>query len=119
MISHAPTVAAFLQTLAPKERALFGKVRALLRKAHPQVEESMKYRMPTYLVGEYHLGAFNKQKQYLCLYLNPEAVDPYRKELKAAGLDCGKSCLRFTQPEKLPLPLAAKIIKAAGKLAGK
>lgn len=119
MISAAPTVAAFLKTLAPGERAVFTKLRALLKKAHPQVEESMKYRMPTYLVGDYHLGALNKQKQYLCLYLNPAAVDPYRKELKAAGLDCGKSCLRFTKPDKLPLPLAAKIIRDSGKLADK
>lgn len=119
MISAAPTVAAYLKTLAAEDRALFAKLRTLLRKSHPQVEESMKYRMPTYAVGESLIGAFNRQKQYLCLYLNPEAVDPFRKELKAAGLDCGKSCLRFTKPEKLPLPLAAKIIKAAGQLAGK
>lgn len=118
MISQATTVDGFLNTLADDERAVFTKIRALLRKAHPKAEESMKYRMPTYLVGTYHLGAFNKQKHYLCLYLNPEAVDPYRKELKAAGLDCGKSCLRFTKPDQLPLPLAAKIIKAAAKLAG-
>lgn len=117
MISQAATVDGFLNSLTDEERAVFAKIRALLKRAHPKVEESMKYRMPTYLVGQYHLGAFNKQKHYLCLYLNPEAVDPYRKELKAAGLDCGKSCLRFTKPEKLPLPLAAKIIKAAGKLA--
>ncbi len=117
MISQATTVDGFLNTLADDERAVFTKVRAWLKKSHSKVEESMKYRMPTYLVGENMVGAFNKQKHYLCLYLNPEAVDPYRKELKAAGLDCGKSCLRFTKPEKLPLPLAAKIIKAAGKLA--
>lgn len=117
MISAAPTVDAFLKTLSPRERTVFKKIRSLLKNAHPEVEESMKYRMPTYLVGEYHLGAFNKQKNYLCLYLNPEAVTAYRKELKAAGLDCGKSCLRFTKPDKLPLPLAAKIIKDAGRLA--
>ena len=118
LISPAATVDDFLATLEPAERAVFAKVRTALKKAHPRIEESMKYRMPTYLVGEHHVGAFNKQKNYLCLYLNPEAVDPYRKELKAAGLDCGKSCLRFRKPEQLPLALAAKVIKAAGKLAG-
>jgi uncharacterized protein YdhG (YjbR/CyaY superfamily) len=118
MISKATTVDGFLNTLTDDERAVFTKLRGLLKKAHPKVEESMKYRMPTYLVGEYHLGAFNKQKNYLCLYLNPEAVDPYRKQLKTAGLDCGKSCLRFTKPGELPLPLAAKIIRDAGRMAG-
>lgn len=117
MVSQVNTVDEFLKTVDAEERVVFTKIRTLLKKAHPQVQESMKYRMPTYLVGEYHLGAFNKQKHYLCLYLNPEAVDPYRKELKAAGLDCGKSCLRFTKPGTLPLDLAAKIIKNAATLA--
>ena len=117
MVSQVNTVDEYLKTVATAERAVFTKLRTLLKKAHPQAQESMKYRMPTYLVGGYHLGAFNKQKNYLCLYLNPEAVDPYRKELKAAGLDCGKSCLRFTKPEMLPLDLAAKIIRSAATLA--
>lgn len=117
MISQATTVDGFLNTLADDERAIFTKIRSLLRKSHPKVEESMKWRMPGYLVGENLVGGFNKQKHYLCLYLNPEAVDPYRKELKTAGLDCGKCCIRFKKPADLPLGLAAKIIKAAGKLA--
>ncbi len=65
MISAAPTVDAFMKTLSPEERAVFTKLRALLKKAHPKVEESMKYRMPTYLVGDYHPGAHTKQQQYL------------------------------------------------------
>lgn len=119
MISKATTVDGFLNTVTDDERAVFERLRRLLKKAHPRVEESMKYRMPTYLVGDYHLGAFNKQKNYLCLYLNPVAIEPHRKALTAAGLDCGKGCLRFTKPEKLPLELATKIIKASGQMAGK
>ena len=118
MISQAATVAGFLKTVPAGERAIFAKIRILLKKSHPKVKESMKYLMPTYEVGENGVGGFNKQKHYLCLYLNPEAVDPYRKELKAAGLDCGKCCIRFRKPEQLPLALAAKMIKAAGRLAG-
>jgi uncharacterized protein YdhG (YjbR/CyaY superfamily) len=117
MISSAPTVPDFLKTLAPAERAVFAKLRALLRKSHPRVEESMKYRMPTYEANGHLVGGLNKQKHYLCLYLNPEAVDPFRQELKKLGLDCGKSCLRFTKPEKAPLELFGKMIKEAGRLA--
>ncbi len=117
MISEAPTVAAFLKTVSPEERAVFGQIRKLLKQAHPKVKESMQYRMPTYQLGGESIGGFNKQKHYLCLYLTPEAVDPYRKELQAAGLDCGKCCLRFRQPQHLPLALAARIIRAAVKLA--
>jgi uncharacterized protein YdhG (YjbR/CyaY superfamily) len=117
MVSGAKTVDEFLGGLPADERAVFAKLRTLLKKAGPKIEESMKYRMPTYMIGEATVGAFNKQKNYLCLYLSPAAVDPHRKELKAAGLDCGKSCLRFTKSSQLPLELATKMIKAAGKLA--
>ncbi len=115
MISGATTVEGFLKTVSPEERAFFTELRALLKKAHPKVEESMKYRMPTYLIGAHMLGAFNKQKNYLCLYVNPEAVKDYRKAL--GQLDCGKSCIRFKKPAALPLDVAAKIIQQAAKLA--
>ncbi len=87
----------------------------LFKQAGPKVKESMEYRMPTYKTGENMVGAFNKQKNYLCFYANPKAVDPYRQEL--AHLACGKSCIRFKNPDELPLDVAAKIIKAAAKLA--
>jgi len=118
VISKAKTVDAFLAGLPAEERAVFEKVRAMFRKGEPGVVESMAYGMPSYKVGEQSVGAFNHQKQYLCLYVNPEAVDPHRKALKALKLDCGKSCIRFKQPEQLPLDLAEKMIAAAVKLAG-
>ena len=112
MISQAATVTEFLATLPPDERKLFTKIRTLFKKAHPKMEESMKYRMPTYIVGEQHFGAFNRQKNYFALYLGGKVLDPHRKELKAAGLDCGGGCLRFRKPEQLPLALAAQMINA-------
>ena len=115
MISKAATVDEFLDTMSAEERTLFKKLRALLKKAHPAMEESMKWRMPSYCIGEQNVGAFNKQKNYLCLYLTPAAVDPYRQEL--GQLDCGKSCIRFRKPDDLPLEVVAKIIRDAVKLA--
>ncbi|MDB6128315.1 MAG: hypothetical protein JWM35_2211 [Verrucomicrobia bacterium] len=117
MISQAKSVDEFLDSLELDERIAFKKVRTLLT-ASPKVEESMKYRMPTYMVGAKGVGGFNKQKHYLCVYLNPAAVDPYRGALKSLRLDCGKSCIRFTRPEQMPLGLLKKIIANAIKRAG-
>jgi uncharacterized protein YdhG (YjbR/CyaY superfamily) len=116
MISAAPTVDAFLKTLAPDEQAVFAQLRKWLR-SDQAVAESMEYRMPTYKIGAAMVGAFNKQKQYLCLYVNPAAADRHRAALKAAKLDCGKSCIRFKKPGQLPLDLAEQMIKRAIKLA--
>lgn len=119
MISKASTVDAFLATLPVAEREVFSQLRAWLRSGAAPVVESMAYGMPSYKVGEEMVGAFNHQKNYLCLYLTPAAIDPHRKALKAAGLDCGKSCIRFRQPDALPLELAKTMIAAALKLAAK
>ncbi len=77
----------------------------------------MQYRMPCYGTGGAMVGAFNRQKQYFALYINPEAVDPHRATLKKLGLDCGKCCIRFRKPADLPLAVAEKLIKGAAKLA--
>lgn len=116
MISNHETVDAFLAEISAEEHAVFTRVRALLRKADPGIAESMQYRMPTYFFRGEPFGAFNKQKNYLCVYLPPAAIDPFRKALKARGLDCGKSCLRFKKPADLPLDLIEAIISAATKL---
>jgi uncharacterized protein YdhG (YjbR/CyaY superfamily) len=110
MISASPTVDAFLKTVSPEEKVVFVKVRALFR-ASGEVVESMDYRMPTYKIGAAMIGAFNKQKQYLCVYIAPQAIDPHRTEL-----DCGKSCLRFKQPAQMPLDLLKQMIPAAIEL---
>ncbi len=115
MISQATTVTEFLAGLPAGERKVLAKIRALFRKSHPQVEESMKYRMPTYMVGDANLGAFNKQKNYLSLYVGRAAIAPHLKALKAAGADCGGGCVRFRKPEQVPLDLAAQMIAAKGR----
>lgn len=110
---------AYLATLGEEDRAFFGKVRRLLKASHPRVVESMQYRMPTYVAGGQPYVGFNRQKHYLCVYVNPDALTPFRAELAAAGLDCGKCCIRFRRPEKLPFPLLRRIVKEAARLARK
>lgn len=117
MISQAATVTEFLAALPADERKVLAKIRALFRKSHPKVTESMQYRMPTYMAGEAMVGAFNRQKNYFSLYVGGAAIDPHRKELKVLGLDCGGGCVRFRKPGQLPLALAATMIKAAAKRA--
>jgi uncharacterized protein YdhG (YjbR/CyaY superfamily) len=113
MISKASTVDGFMKTLSADDRAIFTKLRALFKKYAPDTE-AMRWGFPSYVAGAQMIGAFGKQKNYLCLYANPKAVDPYRKAL--GKLDCGKSCIRFRKPEDLRLDIAEKIIKAAAKL---
>lgn len=111
MISKAKTVDAFLAEQSPDEREFFAAIRALILKAAPTAIESMQYCMPSYFFGTESFCAFNRQKNYLCLYVDPGAVEFFKPQL--SHLDVGKSCIRLKKPTDLPLPLAQKIIRKA------
>jgi hypothetical protein len=70
----------------------------------------MGYGMPVYGLGEEMFAAFNLQKNYLCLYVDPKALDPHRAKIKPKP---GKSCVRFTLANPLPLDLAAELVRAS------
>ncbi len=52
--------------------------------------------------------ALASQKQYMSLYMDTSLVEKYRQEL--AGLDVGKSCIRFKRLEDLPLETVRRIL---------
>jgi hypothetical protein len=54
---------------------------------------------------------FASQKSYIAIYIAKQVVvDTYRGEL--AGLSMGKGCIRYSKPEKMDLPIIAKLLKA-------
>jgi uncharacterized protein YdhG (YjbR/CyaY superfamily) len=104
-----PAVDEYMEKLAPERRAALVEVRSLILEAVPDAVESMKYRMPTYEYEGGGLCAFASQKHYMSLYMDTELVEKHRQEL--AGLDIGKSCIRFRKLEKLPLDTVTVILR--------
>ena len=117
MISEATDVDAYMESLEPKRRAALAEVRKVINEVVPQAAETMKYRMPTYEVEGQSLCAFASQKQYMSLYMDVSLVEEHREEL--AGLNLGKSCIRFTKLEKLPLDTVRTILaETVAKMGG-
>ena len=108
MISRESNVDAYLEGLGSKRRAALTEVREVIRQTVPDAVESIRYRMPTYEMGGHVLCAFASQKQYMSLYMDVSLVEEHREEL--AGLNLGKSCIRFTKLEKLPLDTVRTIL---------
>jgi uncharacterized protein YdhG (YjbR/CyaY superfamily) len=98
----------YLEDLAPERRAALAELRDLVETTVPEAVESLKYRMPTYEYAGGMLCAFASQKRYMSLYMEPELVEMHRQEL--AGLDVGKSCIRFRKLEKLSLDTVRTIL---------
>lgn len=104
-----PEVEAYLAALPEDRRRALEAVRQVVFEQVPDVEETMRYRMPTYEREGEIVCAFAAQKRYLSLYLDAERVEAHRQAL--AGLDVGKSCVRFRRLEQLPPEVVGAILR--------
>jgi uncharacterized protein YdhG (YjbR/CyaY superfamily) len=96
-----PDVDEYMEKLEPRRRDALAQLRSLIVTTAPDAIETMRYKMPTYEYGDGVLCAFASQKQYMSLYMEVAVVEEQKAAL--AGLNIGKSCIRFTSLEKLPL----------------
>ena len=129
MKSDAATVKEYLASLPEDRRKAISTVRAVIRKNLPAgIVEGMNWGMITYevplsVVPDTYNGqplafaALASQKNYMAVYLMAiYASDDYRErfeeEYRASGkrLDMGKSCVRFTAVDDLPLDLIGRAI---------
>lgn len=114
----AATVDAYIAGFKAPIRTRLEQVRAAIRKAAPNAEEGISYRIPAYkLHGT--LVYFAGFPKHIGLYPAPRSAPEFRDELAVyAG---GKGTLQFPHDAPLPLDLIRRIVKfrAAANLAGK
>jgi hypothetical protein len=128
-VSKAPTVAAYLKSLPPDKRRVVSTVRTVVRKHLPKgYREAMGFGMITYGIPlKTYPKTYNgqplcyaglaAQKNHYALYLMGAYADPENAKKLAAGfkargkkLDMGKSCLRFSSLDDLPLDVIGDTI---------
>ena len=97
----------YLEGLTPERKEALATIRALILRTLPDVNETMRYRMPTYEKDEV-VCAMASQKHYISLYMDVGLVEEHRGEL--GHLDVGKSCIRFKDIDKLPLDTVEQIL---------
>jgi uncharacterized protein YdhG (YjbR/CyaY superfamily) len=109
--SSATTVAAYLKEVTPEQRVVLNKLRKLVKSVCIGAKETMQYGMPTYNVQGNLCLAFNAQKNYYALYAGIAALAKFKQELKE--YNCGKSCWRFTDWNKIDISLMTRVIETA------
>lgn len=99
----------YLADFPPRVRTILRRLRATVRKAAPQAQESISYRMPAYkLHGP--LIYFAAYRSHIGLYPMLASVKKrFRKEL--AGYEGGKGTLRLPLDGPIPYSLISKIVK--------
>jgi uncharacterized protein YdhG (YjbR/CyaY superfamily) len=97
-------VDAYLAAQPTEARAALVEVRAAMRRALPDAEETIKYGMPAYLVDGRAVASFAGWKKHWALYLVPT---PLFEAVAAAlpDLEASKGVVKLGWDE--PLPAAA------------
>jgi uncharacterized protein YdhG (YjbR/CyaY superfamily) len=84
------------------------QIRRTIRKAAPDAEEAVKYRMPTFTLNG-NLVHFAAYKNHIGFYPAPRGIEKFRKELSA--YEGAKGSVRFPLDQPVPLALISKIVK--------
>jgi uncharacterized protein YdhG (YjbR/CyaY superfamily) len=89
-------------------QAILRQVRATIKKAAPDAEEAIKYRVPTFVLNGnlVHFAAF---KNHVGFYPTPSGIKEFKDEL--APYESAKGSVQFPFDEPMPLKLIERIVK--------
>lgn len=102
----------------PEEvQAILQKVRATIRAAAPEAEETISYQMPTFKLHGKYLVYFAAHKSHIGFYPTPGGIEGLQEAL--AKYQSGKGTLRFPLDEPIPYDLITRVVelRAAENLA--
>lgn len=103
-------VSAYLAREPAKVRKVLQQLRATIRTAAPEAEESIGYGMP-YYKQDGPLVAFAAFKNHCSLFgMSSQLNEQFKKEL--AVYEISKGTIRFTVERPLPKALVTKLVKA-------
>lgn len=93
----------------PKEiRAILEEIRAAIRKAAPDAEETISYKMPAYKLNG-AVAYFAAYKNHIGFYATPTGHKEFAAEL--SKYKQGKGSVQFPISEPMPLDLIARMVK--------
>jgi uncharacterized protein YdhG (YjbR/CyaY superfamily) len=107
----------YLAAVPGDRRQALDRLRAECRSRLAGFDESLEYRMPSYVRdGEVEL-AFASQARYISIYvLREDVLDAHRDRLGSAS--CGKSCVRYTKPDRIEWDTVCAVLDATAAARG-
>ncbi|GJM27701.1 MAG: hypothetical protein DHS20C17_03360 [Cyclobacteriaceae bacterium] len=110
MKSEAKTVEDYLRQIPEKRVSALKKLRNLCLKYLPDHEESMVYKMPSYIRNDQVEVAFASQQQHISVYILKHEV-MLNNKARLKGLNHGKGCIRYSNPDKIDYELITDLLK--------
>lgn len=98
----------YIATFPPAIQEILQRIRATIRGAAPEAEETISYQMPTFtLKGNLvHFAAF---KNHIGFYPTPTGTEKFQEQLSV--YKGGKGSIRFPLDQPMPLALISEIVK--------
>src|SRR5574339_687661 len=85
------------------------KIRMTIKKAEPDAEEAISYKMPTFNLKGNYLIYFAAYKKHIALYPAPVGNEDFKEEI--SPYESGKGTLQFPLDKPIPFHLIRKIVK--------
>lgn len=108
MKNAAPSVDAYIAGFSPEVQTILEQVRATVRTAAPEAEETIAYAMPAYRLYGKPLVYFAAFKNHIGFYALPSGTSALGEEM--SRYKSGKGSIQFPLSEAMPLDLIARIV---------
>ena len=93
----------------PKDvQEILKAIRMTIRKAAPNAEETISYRMPTFTLKG-NLVHFAAHQKHIGFYPTPTGIEKFKNEL--AAYEWAKGSVQFPLDKPIPFALISKIVK--------
>jgi uncharacterized protein YdhG (YjbR/CyaY superfamily) len=102
------TIDTYIAGFSAEIQAILQKVRATIREAAPEAQETINYQIPTFsLHGNLvHFAAF---KNHIGFYPAPSGIEKFAQEL--SGYESAKGSVKFPLDQPIPYELIAEITR--------
>ena len=109
MVEKVKSVDEYLESVDPEFRVELERIRALVTKLFPEVEETMSYNMPTLKYKNRALVFFTASKKHLSFYPSSWAIEEYKDRL--ADYKTTEHAIQFTLAKPLPDELIEDLVR--------
>ncbi len=106
--SGGETVDKYIAHFPPDVRKILTRMRSVIKKAAPQAEEKISYKMPGYFLNG-QLVWFGAHTTHIGFYPTAEGMAAFQKEL--AGYKQSKGAVQFPLDQPIPYDLVTRIVK--------
>jgi uncharacterized protein YdhG (YjbR/CyaY superfamily) len=98
----------YIASFPPKVQEILKQIRTTIKAAAPGAQETIKYRMPTFVLSE-NLVHFAAYKSHIGFYPIPSGIDKFKDEL--FSYKHAKGSVQFPIDKPIPLSLIRKIVE--------